>query len=331
LVYRLIYIIRILKDKLRCNISYFHLKYYKFGLTNDRPTIIKGAFISPRNGIVFNKNLKLLYNSIFSERKIQVLYKFNFLRLKISFKPTTIIEHGPWDNYYHWYIDSIPRLFWLWESNIKTMSSICLLCSKKLNREEEEILLCLVPPNVQLKYVKPYQTHFSFTYIFLPFLSGSNSANLSDKYLNFFLEKMIKNFDLKDSNRLKIFVSREKAAKRRFLNHDAVNKWMKDNGFYVLFLEELSIREQANYFYNAEIVISQHGAGLTNLLFSKSASVIEIFSSPNVYHNHYKSLCESKGLKYYSFNCMGENKNSDVFLNLLDFKNSFNFLLNPEV
>ncbi|MCF8341876.1 MAG: glycosyltransferase family 61 protein [Chitinophagaceae bacterium] len=316
---------------MRYKISSLHLKYYKFGLTNDKPTIIQGAFISPRNGIVFNKKLKLLHNSIFSDRKIRVLYNFNFFNLKIYFKPVTIIEHGPWDNYYHWYVDSIPRLFWLWDSKIMTMNSVSLLCSKKLNKEEEEILLCLTPPNVRLKYIKPSQTYFSFSFIFLPFLSGSNSANLSDKYLNFFLEKMIENFDLKETKRLKIFISREKASKRKFLNKDAVNKFMMDNGFYVLMLEELSIKEQANYFYNAEIVISQHGAGLTNLLFSKSASVIEIFSSPNFYHNHYKSLCESKGLKYYSFNCSGKNKNSDVILDLMDLKKSFNFLLQPEI
>ena len=305
----------------------FHLKKYHFELSNSEPTTLYWAFFNVTTGIVYNSYLKLLINSIFSDRKIYQLYKMNIFNLKFSLKPLVLIEHGPWDNYYHWYVDSIPRLFWLWQGNNKLRGSVFLLCSKKLSKEEEAILLALLPTNVRLKYVQKNQCYLASKFIYLPFLSGNNSACLPTVYLDFFKKKIINLLELKKTSDFKIFISREKSLKRKFINQNEVNEWFYKEGFLILCLEDLTIKEQANYFYSANLIVAQHGAGLTNLLYSEKSSVIEIFSCLNINHNHYKDLCQMNNIKYYSYSCSGENKNSDVFLDLLNFKKSFKFLL----
>jgi capsular polysaccharide biosynthesis protein len=51
-------------------------------------------------------------------------------------------------------------------------------------------------------------------------------------------------------------------------------------------------------FYNTELVVAPHGAGLTNVLFCNQATVIELHPS-DIVKSHYFMLCKSLGFEYY--------------------------------
>ena len=69
-------------------------------------------------------------------------------------------------------------------------------------------------------------------------------------------------------------------------------------GFQSVALESLSIQQQAALLSQAQIVISAHGSGLTNLVFCNSGTqVIEIFS-PNYVYPCYWLLSNLAGLDY---------------------------------
>jgi capsular polysaccharide biosynthesis protein len=69
-------------------------------------------------------------------------------------------------------------------------------------------------------------------------------------------------------------------------------------GFEAVALERLSVREQANLFSGAEIVVGAHGAGLANLLFaSPGCQVIEIYMSTYINWCFY-TICAAAGLGY---------------------------------
>ena len=77
----------------------------------------------------------------------------------------------------------------------------------------------------------------------------------------------------------RIFISREDAAHRKVLNEDEVFSVLKKRGFKKVQLSTMSFVEKIQLFHSAEVIISPHGAGLTNLVFCNPATkVIELFT-----------------------------------------------------
>jgi capsular polysaccharide biosynthesis protein len=79
--------------------------------------------------------------------------------------------------------------------------------------------------------------------------------------------------------RRRIYLSRGSAANnRRVINEDQVISLLADRGFEVLDPGALSVAEQIEVFSNASMIVSAHGAGLTNLMFAPAGStVVEMF------------------------------------------------------
>ncbi|MEB3281098.1 MAG: tetratricopeptide repeat protein [Lyngbya sp.] len=77
----------------------------------------------------------------------------------------------------------------------------------------------------------------------------------------------------------RIYIDRNQAGYRKTINNQAVVQLLEKYGFQRIYLETLSVVEQAHYLNAAEVVVAPHGAGLTNLTFCKPGTkVIEIFS-----------------------------------------------------
>lgn len=98
---------------------------------------------------------------------------------------------------------------------------------------------------------------------------------VADKLLQAALKK---NIDISKFCR-KIFISRKDAFnKRRILNEDKIFKMFAKKGFKRYELSSMSVAEQILLFQQADIIVGEHGAGLTNCLFCKSGTkIIEIF------------------------------------------------------
>ena len=56
-----------------------------------------------------------------------------------------------------------------------------------------------------------------------------------------------------------------------------MTRYLSEKGYEIIYPESISISEQVNLFNNAEIVISLHGASLTNIMYmNKNKKVLEI-------------------------------------------------------
>ena len=76
----------------------------------------------------------------------------------------------------------------------------------------------------------------------------------------------------------RVYISRAHARQRRVANEEELLPVLRDYGFQVVRLEELTFGEQVGLFHNAEVVVAPNGSGLANLVFSsKGMTVIEIF------------------------------------------------------
>jgi capsular polysaccharide biosynthesis protein len=107
-----------------------------------------------------------------------------------------------------------------------------------------------------------------------------------------------------------IYVSRQGASQRRYVNEDTLINTLAKIGIKSHRLEEYSLIDQIKLFRVAKLVIARHGAGLTNLLFSSHASVLEHFSDTPL--NHYRLLCKAKNLKYANLVGPEDHKNSNI-------------------
>jgi len=101
-----------------------------------------------------------------------------------------------------------------------------------------------------------------------------------------------------------IFISRSKAHYRRISNETVLMELLSTTqGFVSYCLEDLSIREQATLFNNAEVIVGPHGAGWTNLIFCKPGTkIIEIdHGLKGEQRSSFKGMAEYMDCLYYPF------------------------------
>jgi hypothetical protein len=102
----------------------------------------------------------------------------------------------------------------------------------------------------------------------------------------------------------KIYISRRHARKRRIANEDEVSQILSRFGFQTIFAEELSFAQQVKICSRARCLVSNHGAGLTNMLFMpESGSVLELRHHADNTSNCYFTLASALNLKYFFQTC----------------------------
>lgn len=99
--------------------------------------------------------------------------------------------------------------------------------------------------------------------------------------------------------RRRLYITRRRAPHRYVANEPELLEAIEPLGFEVVESETLSIADQVRLFFEAEIVIGAHGAGLTNLVFARPGTIVlEILFSPVLDRTHYWSLSDAVGLRY---------------------------------
>ena len=96
----------------------------------------------------------------------------------------------------------------------------------------------------------------------------------------------------------RLFVSRRDAKIRLLKNEKTLEAMLAESGFTTFVPGKASLAEQVDAFGRADIVVSVHGAALTNLLFCRPGTlVIEIFPA-NFVKSTYLWLAKRLGLEY---------------------------------
>jgi len=98
----------------------------------------------------------------------------------------------------------------------------------------------------------------------------------------------------------RLYVPRRKVGMRRVVNEPAVEEAMKKLGFEIFDSAEHSVREQVRAFRDSSLLVSPHGAGLSNIAFCDPGTpVVEVV--PEGYDQgvtSYRSLADLFGLPY---------------------------------
>jgi len=106
----------------------------------------------------------------------------------------------------------------------------------------------------------------------------------------------------------RLYITRSKAAKRRIVNEDEIEPILRRFGFQTVFAEDLSFEEQVQLCSRARYIVSNHGAGLTNILFMRDGgSVLELRHQSDCINNCYFTLASALDLNYFYQTCEPHN------------------------
>lgn len=211
------------------------------------------------------------------------------------------------NNYYHWMFDVLAKLDLLAQSKMKIDKYIINPLSLPFQSQT------LKQFGISKKRIieNHKDLHIKARKLIIP----SQPTMLPEWACQFLRKKLAENINQnegKNSKIDKVYISRKDANSRRIINEVEVLDILKRKGFSVVTLSELDVFEQIKIFDSAKVIVAAHGAGLTNLLFSKrKTKLIEIFS-PAYVHPLYWILSNRIGIDYYYL--LGEGPRQDEII-----------------
>ena len=220
-----------------------------------------------------------------------------------------------WFNYYHWLTETVLRL---WVAKEKGEKYVILLpLSFKSIQFVQQSLEALDLADVQyvkegilrvknltLVENKPYCNHY------FPSLSKQIGTFFSE----YVKDKKVRIPDIGD----RIFISREKADRRKLVNENEVVQALSAYQFKSVAIEDLDFFQEVAILSKSKYLIGMHGAGLTNMMFMPQGSRVlelhrEVYSYSDLHSDVYWKLASALGHKYYYQFCEPANKKEDFF------------------
>jgi hypothetical protein len=111
----------------------------------------------------------------------------------------------------------------------------------------------------------------------------------------------------------KVFLTRSVKNGRYAINHDEIESLMKENGFEIIDTTDREVQDQIKLFSEIKYLISLHGAGETNIMFSQPDQLHFLEINPsNRISGQYYWLSSALGIKYYDCILGSDLENADA-------------------
>lgn len=260
----------------------------------------------------------LHHYSAFKKLKRRITYKTKSLNTNETKKPIVVLSDYWSKEYYHFLIEALSRLV-LYQESLKDFT---VVTSYRLKTPMHQRVFELfgIKDIVYLnrkEFLKVDECYFA-TFPGPPDIHRPELIKAIHQQLTRDLEA--------NKPQRKIYLCRDKATKRKIINNEEVKEILKKFGFETVYAEDLSFDEQRKLFFETKILVTPHGAGLTNILFMQpGAKVLELKKSEwgllkngeregTKYYNTYWHLCEILGGDYYYKACKAENEQETAHL-----------------
>ena len=215
----------------------------------------------------------------------------------ISPQPVSFWVTDDWsDNFYHWMCNVLPKLEFI-DVLFKEFKPDIYL---PRDFEAKNFVKETISAYPYLNFIFTGKCVFSK----ISFVQNLSLPQLHiSKFVKLISDRFIEHFGIvEDSSHSRLFFVRKSGAPRSIKNEDAVYGLLKEFGFELCEMSELSLRSQIVKSVTAKTIGGPHGANLTCLLFARPGSlIIEIVDTENPRWVHYKNLAQTKQLKYLPF------------------------------
>ena len=271
------------------------------------------------DGAVF-KGLRVLPESVLlvDEGRIVLHNWRGLLKLRVQFEKkllsqdtTYVIVHNTYTGYFHWLLESLPRILIAKENFAEFFVLLPDAFRDEFYRDSLDLLgiknVELIHPAIIYKVPR-----LGLPYLLEPMGSFSPAivADLKKKLLCASLSKtstrVLPNIEL-------LYVSRKKATRRKIVNEREVEDFLSDRGFTIICFEDYTLYEQIIICSEARVMISIHGAGLSNMLFmADNSDVIELRKFDANLNHTYERLAGALGYSYELLYCPAVNEEQSV-------------------
>jgi capsular polysaccharide biosynthesis protein len=197
------------------------------------------------------------------------------------------------NGYFHWIADALPKLWWVGD-RLGEFTLILPAFARKYRYMAESLALW---PGLRTFVLGENQRTALPNAVVLPALAPTGNYRPST----------VAGLGQAWRTRLgtgapwrKVYVSRQKAPWRKVHNEVAVWPLLEARGFERVFLEDLPFEAQVRLLAETKVLVANHGAGLTNLLFMVPGTrVLEVRMRGDAANNCYFSLASAVGLEYF--------------------------------
>lgn len=221
---------------------------------------------------------------------------------------------GHWGaNYHHWLWDEMPRLF---SALPHLPSGIKFLVPEQLTDVQRDSLIGLGITQDRLLGQSCFEESTVERLWFATPLGHSEFAATAPDVVIAMKNQYLKAFGVgPNSMNERIFISRANARYRRLLNESELYPVLAEHGIRAMLPEKLTFPEQVRLFSNASVIIGQHGAGLTNMLFARRGSKVLELHGPKVTRYHYWMMANILG---HSYDCLVGREKSETCKNITE-------------
>ncbi|UJF32104.1 glycosyltransferase family 61 protein [Paenibacillus hexagrammi] len=218
---------------------------------------------------------------------------------RITRKTVGVLTFKYTHNYFHWMMDVLPRIQLIRKSGIPIDRYII---SKPGSFPYEETLDRLGIPMKKVWIADSPEFHMEANRLVVTdTLSrwGSHSHVYPQWACDFIRDQFLDPNKKPSRAYERIYISRTHASRRRITNEDALIRLLQKYGFRCIYPEQLSQAEQAHIFHSAKVIVSPHGAALTNLVFAKPGTTLLELFSPKYVREYYWIISSYMKLNYY--------------------------------
>lgn len=298
--------------------SFRYLQDLTYSTPDIFTTVVEDVLLEPGSGVVFTQSRQILAESLYPRMDLMTIagafLNKGFLKRKFFAQPAQTIPgyssiyQGLPFGYYHRLVDSVPRCYLLNQPEYAEFPDIQVLHGHPLSETEKVLIPHLLPTNATLVRIQQGQLYHLEKLILPTYLTKFGSGYLPTPYIERLRKTVLPQRPSRRNKR--IYISRAKSAegtmKRHILNEAELFQELQKFGFERYQLEDYSLEEKIELFYDAEALVGAYGGGLTHMLFSENLKVLEL-QIMNKMQTYYYYLSKSLG---HTYHCIFANKSN---------------------